>query len=156
MRQEERDETSKFEISVCDDFSGRWAFKSLARGYFLGASADSLICKAKTPGDAELWFVHLAARPQVWLEYSRTHKLSLPGEDLHLKMKLRFNQFDSPYSRRTNSFLSMLQLPSFLLHNEHRYLIKRLDKASHICFVKVAGRKQNGLDLSTIPWVLPI
>jgi len=36
--QEEKDETSKFEISVCDDFSGRWAFKSLSRGYFLGAS----------------------------------------------------------------------------------------------------------------------
>jgi hypothetical protein len=63
--QEERDDTSKFEISVCDDFSGRWAFKSLARGYFLGASADNLQCVAKTPGDAELWFVHLAARPQV-------------------------------------------------------------------------------------------
>ena len=62
---DERDETSKFEISVCDDFSGRWAFKSLSRGYFLGASGDSLQCAAKTPGDAELWHVHLAARPQV-------------------------------------------------------------------------------------------
>ena len=63
--QDERDETSKFEISVCDDFSGRWAFKSLSRGYFLGASPDNLQCNAKSPGDAELWFVHLAARPQV-------------------------------------------------------------------------------------------
>lgn len=63
--QDERDETSKFEISVCDDFSGRWAFKSLSRGYFLGATGDSLQCAAKTPGDAELWHVHLAARPQV-------------------------------------------------------------------------------------------
>eukprot|EP00094_Tigriopus_californicus_P007108 TCALIF_06843-PA protein Name:"Similar to sn Protein singed (Drosophila melanogaster)" AED:0.13 eAED:0.13 QI:0/0.85/0.87/1/0.85/0.75/8/1320/514 len=63
--QEERDESSKFEISVCDDFSGRWAFKSLTRGYFLGASQDNIQCNAKSPGDAELWFVHLAARPQV-------------------------------------------------------------------------------------------
>jgi len=62
---EEKDETAKFEISVCDDFSGRWAFKSVSRGYFLGASADDLVCSAKTPGDAELWFVNLAARPQV-------------------------------------------------------------------------------------------
>ena len=37
----------------------------MARGYFLGASPDALICSAKTPGDAELWFVHLAARPQL-------------------------------------------------------------------------------------------
>lgn len=63
--QDEKDEACKFEISVSDDFSGRWAFKSIARGYFLGASADTLICSAKNPGDAELWFVHLAARPQV-------------------------------------------------------------------------------------------
>ncbi len=63
--QDDRDETSKFEISVCDDFSGRWAFRSLSRGYFLGASPDALVCQAKAPADAELWFVHLAARPQV-------------------------------------------------------------------------------------------
>jgi len=63
--QDEKDANSKFEISVSDDFSGRWAFKSVVRGYFLGASPDALICSAKTPGDAELWFVHLAARPQL-------------------------------------------------------------------------------------------
>jgi len=63
---EEKDETAKFEISVCDDFSGRWAFRSASRGYFLGASSgDSLVCSAKSPGDSELWFVNLAARPQV-------------------------------------------------------------------------------------------
>jgi hypothetical protein len=31
----------------------------------LGASPDALVCKAKAPCDSELWFVHLAARPQV-------------------------------------------------------------------------------------------
>jgi len=63
---EEKDEASKFEISVCDDLSGRWAFKSVSRGYFLGASSpDTLTCSAKSPGDSELWFVNLAARPQV-------------------------------------------------------------------------------------------
>jgi len=60
-----KDEASKFEISVCDDFSGRWAFRSISRGYFLGASPDSLICSAKSPADPELWYVHLAARPLV-------------------------------------------------------------------------------------------
>lgn len=62
---EEKDESTKFEISVCDDFSGRWAFKSIARGQFLGASSENLICRAKAPSDPELWYVHLAARPQV-------------------------------------------------------------------------------------------
>jgi fascin 1 len=62
---EEKNDTAKFEVSVCDDYSGRWAFRSLSRGYFLGASADNLTCAAKSPGDTELWYVHLAARPQV-------------------------------------------------------------------------------------------
>lgn len=86
--QEERDDTSKFEISVCDDFSGRWAFKSLARGYFLGASADNLQCVAKTPGDAELWFVHLAARPQVNLRSvgrKRYAHLSDNQDEIHVE-----------------------------------------------------------------------
>ena len=34
-------------------------------GYFLGASADELVCTAKTPGQSELWAINLAARPQV-------------------------------------------------------------------------------------------
>ena len=62
---EEKDDTAKFDISVCDNFSGRWAFRSVSRGYFLGASPDSLVCAAKSPGDAELWYFNLAARPQV-------------------------------------------------------------------------------------------
>ena len=35
------------------------------RGYYLGAAGDKLVCNAKLPTDAELWTVHLAARPQV-------------------------------------------------------------------------------------------
>eukprot|EP00088_Acartia_fossae_P066962 TRINITY_DN8325_c0_g2_i4.p1 TRINITY_DN8325_c0_g2~~TRINITY_DN8325_c0_g2_i4.p1 ORF type:complete len:505 (+),score=168.65 TRINITY_DN8325_c0_g2_i4:109-1623(+) len=62
---EEKDDMAKFEVSVCDDYSGRWAFRSVSRDYFLGASADNLVCRAKSPGDNELWYVHLAARPQV-------------------------------------------------------------------------------------------
>jgi len=86
--QEDKDETSKFEISVCEDFSGRWAFKSLARGYFLGANAEGLQCTAKTPGDAELWYVHLAARPQVNLRSigrKRYAHLSESQEEIHVE-----------------------------------------------------------------------
>ncbi|XP_063240690.1 protein singed isoform X2 [Bacillus rossius redtenbacheri] len=62
---EEREPGCRFHISVAADGSGRWALRNEARGYFLGASADKLTCTAKAPGDAELWLVHLAARPQV-------------------------------------------------------------------------------------------
>lgn len=62
---EERDPGTQFVIAVADDGSGRWALRNVARGYHLGASTDKLTCTAKVPGDAELWQVHLAARPQV-------------------------------------------------------------------------------------------
>lgn len=62
---EEKDPGSKFQISVAEDGSGRWAFRNVVRGYFLGSSSDKLTCTAKVPGDAEFWHVHLAARPQV-------------------------------------------------------------------------------------------
>ncbi|XP_034830548.1 protein singed [Maniola hyperantus] len=62
---EEKEPGSKFQISVSDDGTGRWALRNVERGYFLGSSSDKLTCTAKVPGDAELWHVHLAARPQV-------------------------------------------------------------------------------------------
>ncbi|XP_046404588.1 protein singed [Ischnura elegans] len=67
---EERGESgARFEVSVASDGSGRWMLRSLTRGYLLAASADKLTCSAGKAGavplPAELWHVHLAARPQV-------------------------------------------------------------------------------------------
>ncbi len=92
---DERDETSKFEISVCDDFSGRWAFRSISRGYFLGGSADNLHCTAKAPGDPELWYVHLAARPQVNLRSvgrKRFAHLSESGEEIQVEANVPWGE----------------------------------------------------------------
>lgn len=55
----------KFFVTIAEDGSGRWALRNAIRGYYLGASTDKLVCTAKAPGPAELWTVHLAARPQV-------------------------------------------------------------------------------------------
>jgi fascin 1 len=62
---EERDTGSRFQISIADDNSGRWALKNEQRGYFLGGTPEKLTCTAKAPGKGEYWSVHLAARPQV-------------------------------------------------------------------------------------------
>lgn len=64
---EEKDDSAKLEMFVCEDFTARLAFKSVSRGNYLGASADELVCQAKVPGEAELWAVNMAARPQVTL-----------------------------------------------------------------------------------------
>ncbi|GBP30812.1 Protein singed [Eumeta japonica] len=73
--------------SVSEDGSGRWALRNVERGYFLGSSADKLTCTAKAPGDAELWHVHLAARPQVNLRSigrKRFAHLSEAQDEIHV------------------------------------------------------------------------
>ncbi|XP_017770932.1 PREDICTED: protein singed [Nicrophorus vespilloides] len=62
---EEKEPGCKFQITVSEDGSGRWALKNVVRGYFLGSTSDKLTCTAKVPTDAEFWHIHLAARPQV-------------------------------------------------------------------------------------------
>ncbi|CAB4066789.1 FSCN1 [Lepeophtheirus salmonis] len=123
--QEEKDETSKFEISVCDDQSGRWAFKSLSRGYFLGASSDNLICSAKSPGDAELWFVHLAARPQVNLKSigrKRFAHLSENQEEIHVEENVPWGEdtlFTLEFPRRDGKLTSGLNKECFFSVEYH-------------------------------------
>ncbi|XP_022702733.1 protein singed-like isoform X3 [Varroa jacobsoni] len=65
---EDKDIGAKFTISMTGDAKGQWALKNENRGYFLGASGDQLICNTKAPSSAELWTVHLAARPQVTIK----------------------------------------------------------------------------------------
>lgn len=62
---DERDAGSRFQISITEDASGRWALRNESRGYFLGGTPDKLVCTAKAPSKGEFWTVHLAARPQV-------------------------------------------------------------------------------------------
>ncbi|KAL1426993.1 hypothetical protein MTO96_003288 [Rhipicephalus appendiculatus] len=70
-----------FQITVSADAKGQWALRNTNRGYFLGASADQLVCVAKAPGPSELWTVHLAARPQVTIRSIRTPSLCPPLGD---------------------------------------------------------------------------
>lgn len=62
---DERDAGSRFQISIAEDGSGRWALRNESRGYFLGGTPDKLTCTAKAPSNSEFWTIHLAARPQV-------------------------------------------------------------------------------------------
>lgn len=62
---DERDGGTRFQISIAEDGSGRWALRNESRGYFLGGTPDELKCTAKVPSSTEFWTVHLAARPQV-------------------------------------------------------------------------------------------
>jgi len=118
---EEKDEGSKFEISVCDDNSGRWAFRSVKRGYYLGSNNDSLVCAAKSPADCELWFVHLVARPQVNLRsVGRKRFARLSEEKTEIQVEenvpwgentlftLEFREGDNKYAIHTcnNMYLS--------------------------------------------------
>lgn len=84
---EDRDVSCMFEVSVTDDEHGRWALRNVTRGYFLGAAGDKLICTAKVPTDAELWTIHLAARPQVRC-HMRLSFLFVPHISIRLGLSL--------------------------------------------------------------------
>ncbi|XP_037523430.1 protein singed [Rhipicephalus sanguineus] len=76
-----------FQITVSADAKGQWALRNTNRGYFLGASADQLVCVAKAPGPSELWTVHLAARPQVTIRSigrRRYAHLSATGDEIQV------------------------------------------------------------------------
>lgn len=84
---DEKDQGARLEIVVPEKGAGRWALRHPGRGYFLGASSDKLTCSTKTPTENELWYVHLAARPQTNLRSvgrRRFAHLSPLGDEIHV------------------------------------------------------------------------
>ncbi|CAG5119661.1 unnamed protein product [Candidula unifasciata] len=62
---EERGQTEKFVVEYDKNGTGRWAFKNVVHGNFLGGSDDNLKCFSKSVTESELWMVNLAIHPQV-------------------------------------------------------------------------------------------
>ncbi|XP_059617455.1 protein singed [Phlebotomus argentipes] len=92
---EERDAGSRFQISIAEDGSGRWALKNESRGYFLGGTPDKLVCTAKTVSKGEFWAVHLAARPQVNLRSvgrKRFAHLSETQDEIHVDANIPWGE----------------------------------------------------------------
>ncbi|KAK9888195.1 hypothetical protein WA026_000464 [Henosepilachna vigintioctopunctata] len=80
---DEKEEGSKFQITLVEDGSGRWALKNVVRRYFLGADIDQLTCTAKAPkNDAELWTVQLVVRPQMNLRSVGRKRFARLSENL--------------------------------------------------------------------------
>lgn len=63
---EEAEQAEKFVVEY-DKTTGRWAFKNMMHGNYLGGTDDALKCFAKSAGDQELWTVQLSIHPQVHL-----------------------------------------------------------------------------------------
>lgn len=63
-------ETEKFKIEYLNDGSGRWGFKHIKNGYFLGGDGEGLHCLAKKASEDELsaWYVIVATHPQIALK----------------------------------------------------------------------------------------
>lgn len=61
----ERTPSEKFSVEYDKAGSGRWAFKNVAHGNYLGGSNDNFKCFSKNVQDNELWVVQLSIHPQV-------------------------------------------------------------------------------------------
>ena len=64
---DERTPAEKFSVEYDKSGSGRWAFKNVAHGNYLGGSEDNFKCFSKNVGNGELWIVQLSIHPQVSL-----------------------------------------------------------------------------------------
>ncbi|XP_076459501.1 protein singed-like [Babylonia areolata] len=64
---EEPEQTEKFTVEYDKASTGRWAFRNVVHGTYLGGTDDSLKCIAMTFSDQELWTVQLSIHPQVHL-----------------------------------------------------------------------------------------
>lgn len=92
---EERDTGSRFQISIAEDGSGRWALRNESRGYFLGGTVDKLVCTAKAPSKGEFWTVHLAARPQVRDNETKNNKETMKIK-IHQRVLNKINDIMIP------------------------------------------------------------
>lgn len=82
---EERGQTEKFAVDYDKNGSGRWAFKNVVHGNFLGGSGDNFKCFSKTVTDSELWMVNLAIHPQVNIQnVNRKRYACLKNEELQV------------------------------------------------------------------------
>jgi hypothetical protein len=78
---EETGQLEKFSIEYDSKGSGRWAFRNVANGSFLGGTGDNLKCFSKTATDFELWEVQLAVHPQVNLGNVNRRRYALVRND---------------------------------------------------------------------------
>lgn len=66
--EDEFDASAKFVIEYATDGSGKWHFRNVQHGNYLGGTDENLKCFAKTPTNAEQWTVQLSIHPQVHLQ----------------------------------------------------------------------------------------
>lgn len=66
---ENHGEDQKFLIEYCGDGTGRWSFKHLKFGKYLGGTDQDIQCLAKSATDEEfsIWYVPMAMYPQITL-----------------------------------------------------------------------------------------
>lgn len=132
---EERDQTEKFTVEYDKNGSGRWAFKNVAHGNFLGGHEDNLKCFAKSVTESELWVVQLSIHPQVNLRnVNRKRYAQLKDEELQVtevipwgKEALIILHFDNgKYALKTydNRFLNRDGTLSSELTDEARYTLE--------------------------------
>ena len=111
---EEPEQTEKFTVEY--DKTGKWAFKHLVFGNFLGGTDDTLKCFAKNAGPEELWTVQLSIHPQVHLRNVNRKRYAHVWDD-----QLQCNQ-TIPWAAKSLLFLDFVDGRYALKTYDNRYL----------------------------------
>ena len=81
----ERTQAEKFSVEYDKNGSGRWAFRNVVHGNYLGGTDDNFKCFSKNVTPSELWIVQLSIHPQVNLRnVNRKRYAHLMNEELQV------------------------------------------------------------------------
>lgn len=113
---DEVDQTEKFVVEYAKDNSGRWAFRNVAHGNYLGGNEENLKCFAKTVSDTELWIVQLSIHPQIHLRnVNRKRYAHVSDEQLQVTQTI-------PWGEKALLFLDFVDGKYALKTFDNRYL----------------------------------
>ncbi|XP_005108068.2 fascin [Aplysia californica] len=148
---EERTASEKFSVEYDKNGSGRWAFRNLEHGNYLGGSEDNFKCFSKSVTEADLWIVQLSIHPQVNLRnVNRKRYAHLKDEQLQVTEVIPWGQEaliilhfeEGKYALKTydNRFLNRDGTLSADLTDEGRYTLEiRSGANSGLAFKDVTG-----------------
>lgn len=113
---EEPDQTEKFSVEYDKNSSGRWAFRNVVHGNFLGGTDDNLKCFSKSVTDYDLWIVQLSIHPQVHLRNVNRKRYAHVCDD-----QLQVTQ-TIPWGEKSLLFLDFVEGRYALKTFDNRYL----------------------------------
>lgn len=136
---EERGPSEKFAVEYDKSGSGKWAFKNVQHGLYLGGTEENFKCFSKNITEKELWVVQLSIHPQINMKnVNRKRYAHLKDDELQAsevipwgpEALILLHYVDGKYALKTcdGRFLNRDGTLSNELTNEGKYILEMRSK----------------------------